>query len=54
MPRDVLYRLLLFVNTAIGHSVERVHALATLYDEMTTQAAEHMVAIWQAIAAANA
>ena len=49
MPRDVVYRLLLFVNTAIGHSVERVHALATLYDEMTTQAAVHMVVIWQAM-----
>jgi len=49
MPRDVLYRLLLFVNAAIGHSVERVHTLATLYDEMTTQAAVHMVVIWQAM-----
>lgn len=48
MPRDIVYRVLLFVNTSVGHSVERVHALATLYDEMTTQAAEHMVAIWQA------
>jgi len=49
MPRDVLYRILLFVNTTIGHSVARVHALAALYDEMTVQAAEHMVAIWQAL-----
>ena len=49
VPRDVLYRLLLFVNSAVGHSVARVHALATLYDEMTTQAAEQMVAIWQAL-----
>jgi uncharacterized protein (DUF2336 family) len=49
MPRDVVYRLLLFVNAAIGHSVERVHTLATLYDEMTTQAAAHMVVIWQAM-----
>ena len=49
MPRDVVYRILLFVNTTVGHSVERVHALATLYDEMTMQAAEHMVAIWQAL-----
>lgn len=48
MPRDVVYRILLFVNTTVGHSVERVHTLATLYDEMTVQAAEHMVAIWQA------
>lgn len=49
MPRDAVYRILLFVNTTVGHSVERVHALAALYDEMTVQAAEHMVAIWQAL-----
>jgi hypothetical protein len=49
MPRDVLYRVLLFVNPTIGHSVARVHALAALYDEMTVPAAEHMVAIWQAL-----
>ncbi len=48
MPRDVVYRILLFVNTTVGHSVERVHALATLYDELPVLAAEHMVAIWQA------
>jgi hypothetical protein len=49
MPRDVIYRILLFVNTTVGHSVERVHALAALYDELPFQAAEHMVAIWQAL-----
>ncbi|MGD0023662.1 MAG: hypothetical protein ABSC37_03395 [Xanthobacteraceae bacterium] len=49
IPRDVLYRILLFVNTAVGHSVERVHALAELYDAMSAQAAEHLVAIWQAL-----
>lgn len=49
IPRDLLYRILLFVNTAIGHSVERVHALAVLYDEVSSQAAEHFVAIWQAL-----
>jgi hypothetical protein len=49
MPRDVLYRILLFVNPTIGHSVARVHALAALYDEMAVQAAEHMIAIWQAL-----
>jgi Uncharacterised protein conserved in bacteria (DUF2336) len=49
IPRDVVYRLLMFVNPAVGHSVERVHALATLFDEMTTPAAESMVAIWQAL-----
>jgi hypothetical protein len=49
VPRDALYRILLFVNSAVGHSVERVHALAALYDEITMQAAEGMVAIWQAL-----
>ena len=49
VPRDVVYRLLMFVNPAVGHSVARVHALATLYDEMTIQAAEGMIAIWQAL-----
>ena len=47
--RDVLYRILMFVNPAVGHSVERVHALAALYEEMTQPAAESIVAIWQAL-----
>jgi hypothetical protein len=49
IPRDLLYRILLFVNTAVGHSVERVHALAELYDEMTAQAAQDLVGVWQAL-----
>jgi hypothetical protein len=49
IARDALHRVLLFVNPAVGHSVVRVHALAALYDEMTPQAAEGMVAIWQAL-----
>jgi hypothetical protein len=49
IPRDLLYRILLFVNTAVGHSVERVHALAALYDEMTMLAAHDLVATWQAL-----
>jgi hypothetical protein len=49
MPRDVLYRILLFVNPSIGHSVERVHALAELYDEITVSAAETIVSIWQSL-----
>jgi uncharacterized protein (DUF2336 family) len=53
LPREVVYRLLLFVNNAVGHSVERVHALATLYDEMPREAAEHLVAIWQALRTAE-
>lgn len=49
IPRDVLYRILMFVNPAVGHSVERVHALAALCDEITVPAAEGMLAIWQAL-----
>jgi hypothetical protein len=49
MPRDLLYRILMFVNPAVGHSVERVHALAALYDDITASAAEGMLAIWQAL-----
>jgi hypothetical protein len=49
VPRNVLYRILIFANPAVGHSVERVHALAVLYDEMSAAAAAGMVAIWQAL-----
>jgi hypothetical protein len=49
VPREFLYRILLFVNTAVGHSVERVHTLATLYDEMSAHAAQDLVAVWQAL-----
>ena len=50
VARDQLHRILLFVNTAVGHSVERVHALATLYDEMRLGAALDMVGLWQNLA----
>jgi uncharacterized protein (DUF2336 family) len=50
VSRDQLHRILLFINTAIGHSVERVHALATLFDEMHFQAALDLVEVWQALA----
>jgi Uncharacterised protein conserved in bacteria (DUF2336) len=53
LRRDVLYRLLMFVNPAVGHSVERVHTLAGLYDALQTRAAEAMLAIWQALPAAE-
>jgi uncharacterized protein (DUF2336 family) len=49
MPPDMLQRILLFLNPSVGHSVERVHALATLYDDITLQAAEHMLALWQSL-----
>jgi hypothetical protein len=49
IARSLLYRILMFVNPSVGHSVERVHTLATLYDETTFAAAVGMVAIWQAL-----
>ena len=49
ISREVLYRILLFLNPAVGHSVERVHALAALFEEMTAASADSMVAIWQAL-----
>jgi hypothetical protein len=47
-PRAVLERILLFVNPRIGQSVRRVYELATRYDEISTQSALRLVAIWQA------
>lgn len=49
LAADALHRILLFLNPAVGHSVERVHALAALYQEMSRQAAAGLVAIWQAL-----
>jgi hypothetical protein len=49
ISREVLYRILLFLNPAVGQSVERVHALAALFEDMTTASADSMVAIWQAL-----
>jgi uncharacterized protein (DUF2336 family) len=46
-PRAVLERILLFVNPRIGQSVQRVYELAARYDEISTQAALCLVAIWQ-------
>jgi hypothetical protein len=46
-PRAVLERILLFVNPRIGQSVQRVYELATRYDEISTEAAQRLVAIWQ-------
>ncbi|HEX5212846.1 MAG TPA: DUF2336 domain-containing protein [Pseudolabrys sp.] len=47
MSAAVLHRVLLFLNPAIGQSVERVYDLARLYDDLTPAAAEHMLAIWR-------
>lgn len=47
MKASVLQRILLLLNPAIGQSVERVHDLARLFDELTPQAAERMLTIWR-------
>lgn len=47
MPAMVLQRVLLFLNPAIGQSVERVFELSNLYEEIQSAAAERMVAIWR-------
>jgi hypothetical protein len=47
MKAAVLQRILLFINPAVGQSVQRVYELAQLYDEMSREAAEHMLTIWR-------
>jgi uncharacterized protein (DUF2336 family) len=43
MPPVVLQRVLLFLNPAIGESVQRVFDLAALYERLSTNAAEKIV-----------
>ncbi len=52
VPIDVLQRILLFVNPAIGHSVRRVYALTALFDRMSLDAALRLVAAWRGADAA--
>jgi hypothetical protein len=47
LPADVLQRMLLFMNPAVGQSVDRVYALAALFGEITEDAARRMVSIWR-------
>src|SRR3990172_10275413 len=47
MKAAVLQRILLFLNPAIGESIERVYDLARLFDELTSEAAERMMTIWR-------
>ncbi|MFZ0845733.1 MAG: DUF2336 domain-containing protein, partial [Pseudolabrys sp.] len=42
-----LQRILLFLNPVIGQSVERVHDLARLFDDLAPEAAERMLGIWR-------
>lgn len=47
MPAAMLQRVLLFVNPAIGQSVQRVYELAKLYDEISARSAAAMIDIWR-------
>ena len=48
MKVDVLQRILLFLNPAVGQSVKRIFDLCQLYSELSSAAAERMLTIWQA------
>jgi hypothetical protein len=48
MSAAVLQRILLCLNSTIGQSVQRVYELAVLHEEIETQSALRLIAIWQA------
>jgi hypothetical protein len=48
MPSFVLQRILLCLHAAISQSVQRVYELALLHEEIDTESALRMVAIWRA------
>jgi len=50
IPCAVLLRILLFLNPVIGHSVDRVFDLVDLYEQLSTEAALHLVSSWQGAA----
>jgi hypothetical protein len=47
MKAAVLQRILLFLNPSVGQSVQRVYDLSDLFDALSREAAEIMLAIWQ-------
>ena len=53
MPIAVLQRILLLVNPAVSHSVQRVFDLTDLYHELDRGAAIKLVALWRAEAKAH-
>ncbi|MGE0752579.1 MAG: hypothetical protein AB7K64_18560 [Variibacter sp.] len=51
MPAAVLQRILIFLNPVIGHSVQRVFALANFYERVSRNAAARIVESWRRDAA---
>lgn len=47
MDAAVLQRILLFINPHVGQSVARVFNLVALFEEITSAAAEDMIALWR-------
>ena len=47
MPSDVLQRILLLVNPAIGTSVRRVFDLSDLYENLAPQSALRLMMLWR-------
>lgn len=47
MKAAVLQRILLFLNPAVGQSVQRVYDLADLFDALSREAADIMLSIWR-------
>jgi hypothetical protein len=47
MTAAVLQRILMFLNPAIGQSVDRVHSLSRLFEDMAPEVAERMLSIWR-------
>ncbi len=54
MKAAVLQRILLFLNPSVGQSVQRVYELADLFDALSREAAERMLAIWRGAGAVPA
>lgn len=51
MSADMLQRILLFLNPAVGQSVERVFELSGLFHELDPAAVARMLSIWRTTAA---
>ena len=47
MPIDVLQRILLLMNPAIGTSVRRVFDLSELYENLAPQSALRLMMLWR-------
>jgi hypothetical protein len=48
LPGDVMRRVLVFMNSRAGRSVERIHQLVELFGEISMDAARRLIAIWRA------